>query len=399
VTLSQIYLPAPESITMPSIAADCSFSGMAKRKLAESLIPTLPGAFYVDQAIFRAEQSAVFGSAWICTARASDLAEAGSFQTFDLGGESVIVSRDQDDRLQAFLNICRHRGSRICTETDGRVGRNFQCPYHAWSYTLDGRLAGAPNLASMPDIDPAEFGLISVHLREWLGYAWLCLAATPPSFEDSIQSQVTARFGDPAMIDQYGLDRLALGRRIEYDVKANWKLIVENFMECYHCATLHPELVTVLPEFKRGYATQDKVGYGAAFGEGIRGFTFDGREGFARLEGLADDQDRRYYGMTVMPQTVINLAPDHVIFHRIQPLAVDRTIVRCDWLFEREVVASGADVDASVELFHRVNQQDFGAVEACQPAMSSRGYAEGGVFVPAEHHIAGFHSWLREQLA
>lgn len=103
--------------------------------------------------------------------------------------------------------------------------------------------------------------------------------------------------------------------------------------------------------------------------------------------------------MTVKPQAIVNLAPDHAIVHRICPVAADRTIVRCDWLFAPEVIASGADIAASVELFHRVNQQDFGAVEACQPAMSSRGYADGGVFVPAEHHIAGFHSWLREQLA
>jgi len=259
---------------------------VSPRQLVDSLIPTLPGAFYVDSGMFEAEQRDVFSRNWICSVRSSELDEPGSFQTFDVGGESMIVARDQEGRLNAFLNVCRHRGSRICGEPAGRVRRTFQCPYHAWSYTLDGRLAGAPNLASFSDIDPSEFGLIRVHLREWLGYAWLCLADTPPSFEDSVQRQVTERFGNADTVDTYTLDRLAVGRRIEYDVRANWKLIVENFMECYHCATLHPELVTVLPEFKRGYATQDKVGYGAEFGEGIRGFTFDGRAGFGRLAGL-----------------------------------------------------------------------------------------------------------------
>jgi Rieske 2Fe-2S family protein len=371
---------------------------VARRELVESLIPTLPGAFYVDPEIFEAEQRDVFSRQWICTVRSIELEEPGSFQTFDVGGESVIVTRDQEGRINAFLNVCRHRGSRICGEPAGSVRRTFQCPYHAWSYTLDGRLAGAPNLTSFSDLDPAEFGLIKVDLREWLGYAWLCLADRLPSFEESVQRQVTERFGDAEAIDRYGLDQLAVGRRIEYDVRANWKLIVENFMECYHCATLHPELVTVLPEFKRGYATQDKVGYGAEFGDGIKGFTFDGREGFEPLSGLAVDQDRRYYGMTVKPQAIINLAPDHAIFHRICPVAVDRTVVRCDWLFAPNVVDSGADLGPSVELFHRVNQQDFRAVEACQPAMGSRAYADGGVFVPAEHHIADFHRWLREQL-
>jgi Rieske 2Fe-2S family protein len=371
---------------------------LVRRELAEGLLPTLPGAFYIDEAVFEAEQRAIFSSLWVCTARTSDLAAPGSFQTFDVGGESVIVNRDQDGRLHAFLNVCRHRGSRICADAAGRVRRTFQCPYHAWSYTLEGRLAGAPNMASMPDLDPTEFSLIKVCLREWLGYAWICMAPQPPSFEESVKRQVTERFGEAETIDRYTLDGLAVGRRIEYDVKANWKLIVENFMECYHCSTLHPELVTVLPEFRHGYPTQHKVGYGAAFGDGIKGFTFDGREGFARLAGLSGEQDRRYYGMTVKPQVVINLAPDHAIIHRIFAVAVDRTIVRCDWLFAPEVVASGDDVGPSVELFHRVNQQDFKAVEACQPAMSSRAYADGGVFVPAEHHIADFHMWLREQL-
>jgi Rieske 2Fe-2S family protein len=365
---------------------------------ASGLIPTLQGRYYVDQEVFEAEQRDIFSSCWICTARASDLSEAGSFQTFDVGGESVIVSRDHNGRLRAFLNVCRHRGSRICDEPSGRVRHVFQCPYHAWSYSLDGSLAGAPNLAAMPDLDADEFSLIGVHLREWLGYAWLCLAPVPPPFEESIQRQVTERFGDARTIDRYTLDWLAVGRRVEYDVRANWKLIVENFMECYHCSTLHPELVAVLPEFKRGSATQDKIGYGASFGDGVKGFTVDGRRGFARLAGLGKEQDRRYYGMTVKPQAIINLAPDHAIFHRIFPVAVDRTIVRCDWLFAPEVVASGADVGPSVELFHRVNQQDFRAVEGCQPAMGSRGYAQGGVFVPAEHHIADFHVWLREQI-
>jgi Rieske 2Fe-2S family protein len=364
-----------------------------------TLIPTLDGRWYTDPAIFEREQGAIFSAQWVCTARAADLADAGSFQTFEVAGESLIIGRDLEGGVRAFFNVCRHRGSRICLEDAGNVKRTFQCPYHAWSYGLDGRLVGAPNMAAMPDLDSAERGLLSVPVEEWLGYIWVCLAADPPSFQATIVQQVTERFGDSTVIGRYGLDALGVGRRIEYDVKANWKLIVENFMECYHCANLHPELVTVLPEFRRGYATQDKVGYGAEFGAGIQGFTYDGRPGFAPFPGLEADQDRRYYGMTVLPQVVINLAPDHVIFHRLYPLAADRTLVRCDWLFAAEVVGGGHDLDPSVELFHRVNQQDFRAVEGCQPAMSSRAYRNGGVFVPAEHHIGAFNQWVRDQLA
>jgi Rieske 2Fe-2S family protein len=189
-----------------------------------------------------------------------------------------------------------------------------------------------------------------------------------------------------------------VGRRICYDVKANWKLIIENFMECYHCATIHPELTEVLPEFADGYAAQYFVGHGAEFGENVSGFTVDGTEGVDAIPSVAPEHDRKYYAITVNPQVFINLVPDHVIFHRMYPVAADRTIVDCDWLYLPEVVASGKDVSRSVELFHRVNEQDFDAAERCQLAANSRAYAQGGVLVPSEHHIGLFHEWVSQHL-
>jgi Rieske 2Fe-2S family protein len=209
---------------------------------------------------------------------------------------------------------------------------------------------------------------------------------------------IADRLGSLDSIDDYELDSLTVGRRITYDVKANWKLIIENFMECYHCATIHPELTEVLPEFADGFAAQFFVGHGAEFAEDAQGFTVDGSEGFDRLPGVADDQDRRYYAITVKPTVFINLVPDHVIVHRMFPLAVDRTVVECDWLYSKDVVASGRDVSRSVELFHRVNEQDFEACVRTQPAMSSRAYRDGGVLVPSEHHIGAFHDWLQSRI-
>ncbi|MGW4832856.1 aromatic ring-hydroxylating oxygenase subunit alpha [Amycolatopsis japonica] len=363
-----------------------------------SLIPTLGGGYYTDAAIFAAEQEKIFERRWFCAVRSADLPSAGDFRTVHVGRESVLVSRGRDGGLRAFLNVCRHRGARLCTEEAGTVKRAFQCPYHAWTYGLDGKLIAAPNLANLPDIDRAEYGLHTVHLREWLGYAWVCLAADPPSFEADVEGAVRERLGDLESIERYRLDKLSVGRRITYDVKANWKLIVENFMECYHCATIHPELTEVLPEFADGYAAQYYVGHGAEFGEDVEGFTIDGRSGFDRLDGVANDQDRRYYAITIRPQVFVNLVPDHVIFHRMYPLAPDRTVVECDWLYSEEVVASGRDVSRSVELFHRVNEQDFDACERCQPAMASRAYRGGGVLMPSEHHIGEFHTWLLTHL-
>ncbi|MFD7924131.1 aromatic ring-hydroxylating dioxygenase subunit alpha [Streptomyces sp. NPDC059740] len=363
-----------------------------------SLLATLPGTYYTDPEVFRREQEHVFEQNWVCAVRSADLDRPGAFRTVRAGRESVLVVRSRTGGLNAFLNVCRHRGARLCTAESGTVRRNLQCPYHAWTYALDGRLVAAPNLTGMPDVDRTAYGLHPVALREWLGYAWVCLAPTPPSFEETVVGAVTERLGDPAAVEGYRTESLALGRRITYDVAANWKLIVENFMECYHCATIHPELTDVLPEFADGYAAQYYVGHGAQFAPGARGFTVDGEEGFGRLPGVADTQDRRYYAVTVRPAVFLNLVPDHVILHRMFPLAVDRTVVECDWLYAPEVVDSGADLSRSVELFHRVNSQDFEACERTQPAMASRAYREGGVLVPTEHHIGAFHSWLRGAL-
>ena len=365
---------------------------------SSSLVPTLPGRYYTDPELFAREREQVFEAMWCCVARTDEVGSPGSFRRVQVGRESVLVVRGRDGALRAFLNVCRHRGAQLCTEESGQVNRTLRCPYHAWSYGLDGALVAAPNLARMPDVDRVANGLVPVHLREWLGYAWVCLADDPPSFEDDVVGAVTERLGDPAAIEEYDVGRLALGRRIRYDVAANWKLVVENFMECYHCATIHPELTDVLPEFSRGYAAQSFVGHGAQFAPDAEGFTVDGGAGFPALPGIDPDRDRRYYAATIKPAVFLNLVPDHVILLRMTPLAVDRTVVECDWLYAPEVVAAGLDVSRSVELFHRVNQQDFAACERTQPGMGSRAYAAGGVLVPVEHHLALFHDWLRGRL-
>jgi Rieske 2Fe-2S family protein len=367
------------------------------------LLPTLAGKYYTSAEVFTAEQNHIFENMWFCAVRCQDVAEAGQFKNVQVGRESVLVVRGRDGVLRAFLNVCRHRGATLCTESEGQVKRHLQCPYHAWTYALDGKLFAAPNMGALKGedgvgIDRVRYGLIAVELREWLGYAWVCLADEPPSFELDVIGEVTTRLDDPAAIDHYGIDELRVGHREVYDVKANWKLIVENFMECYHCATIHPELVDVLPEFAAGLAAQYFVGHGAEFGPEIDGFTVDGTAGFDNLPGISEDQERKYYAITIKPTVFVNLVPDHIIFHRMYPLAADRTIVECDWLYTGDVVADDRDVSRSVELFHRVNQQDFDACERTQPAMSSRAYRNGGVLVPAEHHIAEFHHWVRARI-
>ena len=352
---------------------------------------------YTDPSLQALEREGIFARAWQYVGHFAELGQGAGYVAGRVGDIPVVVTRDRTGLLRAFLNVCRHRGSVLAAGAAAR--ETLQCPYHAWTYGLDGKLIAAPNLTGMPDVDRTEFGLTRLHLREWLGYAWVCLADEPPSFEDTVVSAVTERLGGSSEIESYDIGSLSVGKRIEYDVKANWKQIIENFMECYHCATIHPELTEVLPEFADGYAAQYYVGHGAEFGADVSGFTVDGSEGVDRLPGVTEAQDRRYYAITIRPQVFVNLVPDHVIWHRMFPLAPDRTLVRCDWLYLPSVVESGKDLSRSVELFHRVNLQDFEACERCQLAMGSRSYANGGVLVPSEHHIGEFHDWVRGRVS
>ncbi|GAA4119377.1 aromatic ring-hydroxylating oxygenase subunit alpha [Enteractinococcus coprophilus] len=364
-----------------------------------SLLPTPGGDVYTDPETFRLEQQNIFETMWNCVLRVDSLASAGQWKRVTVGREELIVVRTRKAGIQAYYNVCRHRGMRVCTTDEGK-SRTLKCGYHAWTYALEGELVAAPNLTSMPDVDRQEYGLKPVHVREWLGYVWVCLADEPPSFEETVLGEVRTRFGEVQSIDNYGIENLKLGESKTYEVEANWKLIIENFMECYHCATIHPELTEVIPEFADGLASQRKNGeiHGASFGSDIEGFTVDGSSGVAELPAIAPGQERKYYAITVKPQMFINTVPDHVIIHRMFPQSESKTIVVCDWLFLPEVVEQDMDISKSVELFHRVNQQDFEACELTQPSMSSKAYTRGGALVPSEHHIEEFHQWWHETM-
>jgi Rieske 2Fe-2S family protein len=360
------------------------------------LAPALDYAWYVDPQIFAAEQRTIFARRWVLVGRGSEITAPGDYLTVTVGGDNVMVVRQADGGVAAMLNVCRHRGARILLDDHGSCPRMIRCPYHAWSYGLDGALRGAPNLRDWVGDAQSSLGLQPVGVHEQYGCVWVNLDPDGISFDADVGAQIRARLGDAEKIDAWDLDRLAVGRQISYDVAANWKLIIENFMECYHCTSIHPELTEVIPEFRGGVASQaNGAGYGSSWGETIEGFTVDGRPGLAPLPHVAAADLRRYYGMTITPTALFNLVGDHAIIHRIIPLSVNRTTVVCEWLFSPEALADGADIDATVELFHRVNEQDFEACERCQLGAASPTYAHSGVLVPTEHHLERFYDEVR----
>ncbi|AJY74432.1 aromatic ring-hydroxylating oxygenase subunit alpha [Paenibacillus beijingensis] len=366
-----------------------------------TLIPTLKGHFYTDPTIFESEMKNIFMKSWFCVGFANEAAQPGQYFTAKIGNENVIIIRGKDNVLRAFINACKHRGSLLCTQEKGKVGKVMQCPYHAWNYSLDGKLASVPHTTgcSQDMVHDEAFHLTPVHLTEWHGMVWISLADDPLPVEKQLDEQIMNRFGNLTTFSRYGIQDLKVARRIEYDVKANWKLIIENFMECYHCTLIHPELTATLPGFRGGKGTQNAIGSGAKFGDNIEAFSLTGKGGRSMLKGLQPEDDRTYFGITVLPQVFINLVPDHVIIHRMIPIAEDRTMLVCDWLFDpEEMEKPDFDPSDAVELFHRVNTQDFDAAEWCQTNMGSRAYQNGGVFVPIEHHIANFHTYICNEL-
>jgi Rieske 2Fe-2S family protein len=270
--------------------------------------------------------------------------------------------------------------------------------YHAWTYDLDGRLVAAPNAHEMPDLPKDEFGLHRFAVEEWLGYVWVNLDPAAP-LAGQVEPQILDRMGDLATFDRYDLGALRVGHRIAYDIASNWKSVVENYMECYHCATIHPELTEALPRFATGWGTVNTASpAGAQIAEGMQAFSMSGRAVRPRLPGLLDSDDRLFYGVVLRPNAFVNLAPDHVAFFRMEPLAAGRTRVVVDWLFDAgETERGDFDPSESVELLDVTNRQDFGACERAFVGMASPMYR--GVLVPSEHVIAGFHDYYLRMLS
>jgi Rieske 2Fe-2S family protein len=360
------------------------------------LARTLPGRFYHDPAIWHLEQQRLFGRLWVCVGRADQIPGRGDYRTAPVGGESVLVVRGDDGALRAFLNVCRHRGAQLCPIDRGQT-RTLQCRYHAWTYGLDGRLLRAPGLQHVADFDRGAFGLMPVSLDTWEGLVWVSLAENPPPVADQVLPQLAARIGDVDRLTAYRIGTLAVGRTVEYEVHANWKVVVENFMECYHCAPMHPELVRLLPAFRSG-ATQE-YGLGTRLADDAEALTESGRAPAPPFPGLAPGHERHYFGIVIRPNVLLNLLPDHVIILTLTPLTPDRSRVTGDWLFAPDAVTRlGFDPADTVALFDRVNRQDWEVCEWVQASVRSRAFAAGGVYVPIEAHIRGFNDWVLNQV-
>lgn len=342
---------------------------------------TLPRHFYADPGFYRRELDRFYFGRWIGAGRADQIPNAGDFFVRSLADESVIVTRDTAGVVRALFNVCRHRGTRICDQPGGHFVERIQCPYHAWTYDLAGRLLAAPH---MPEgFCKDEYPLHAAGCEVWDGHIFVHLGpeGRDGSEGDTVRPALRDQLGDlPQRFAPYRMADLRLGRRIVYDVRANWKLIVLNFNECLHCPTLHPALNRL-----HHYLGAENVAPTACFCGGAMGFkdgvetmSVDGRLRRDYLPGLGPIERQQVAYYSIYPNFLLSLHPDYMMTHTLWPRGHDRTEIVCEWHFHpAELGKANAQIDDAVEFWDLTNREDWWIAEQSQAGIASRVYQPG----------------------
>jgi glycine betaine catabolism A len=334
---------------------------------------TLAASWYTSPDVFAAEQERIFAREWLCVGREESLGRAGDFFTIERAGESLIVTRDASGKAHAFFNVCRHRGTRICETDSGHFQGSIQCPYHGWTYGLDGALRVARNMSEVPDFDRSAYPLKEAAVALWEGFVLVNLDAYGTPFDKAF-GPLMGRFA------RWNVGALRTARSVTYDLACNWKLLFLNYSECYHCPLVHPQLDRLSPSdsgrndlsegpFLGGYSELRRPG---------TSLTTTGKSTRAPIGSVSGaDLDRVYY-YTLFPSFMLSTHPDYVMVHYVKPIAPDRTEVVCAWLFDPQTMAL-PDFDPSdvVEFWDLTNRQDWHVNQLTQLGMRSRAYSPG----------------------
>jgi Rieske 2Fe-2S family protein len=372
---------------------------------SDDLTPALPASAYLDPEHFAREREAIFFREWTCVGRADQIPEAGDFLHVALAGERLLVVRDRQGAIGAFFNVCSHRGAELvaadpdpepCGARSGRFAGGIRCPYHSWTYELDGRLRGAPYLEFGEQRPAAGFALRSIPVEQWGGFVFVNVAGAASTPRQSLAQQL----GDvAARIARYPLADLRIGARLVYDVAANWKVLAENYNECYHCGPVHPELCQLVPAFKRAGGAQLDWPDGIPHRAGAWTFTLSGTAQRPPFPGLNDKERTHHKGELVYPNLWLSLAAEHVAAFTLYPIAPGATRIVNDFLFHKdEVVKPGFDPSDVRDFWHIVNAQDWGICESVQRGMSSRGF-RSGYYAPMEDASLDIRRYVADRLA
>lgn len=334
---------------------------------------TLPARWYISDEIFDEERERIFADRWICAGRAETLAAPGDYFLATIAGESLIVTKDRDERVHAFYNVCRHRGTRMCERENGHFSGSIQCPYHAWTYGLDGRLMAARNMNEIETFDRDDYPLHEAALAIFEGFIFVNLASDPEPFETAF-APLIGRFSD------WNIGGLRTAASIDYRLACNWKLVFLNYSECYHCPLVHPQLDKLSPSdsgrndlsegpFLGGYSELRNPN-GSLTTSGART-----RPPLGAVHG--EDCSRDYY-YTIFPSLLLSLHADYVMVHYMHPVSAGETNVTCAWLFDPKTMeGDGFDPSDAVDFWDLTNRQDWHVNELTQLGLHSRAYRPG----------------------
>lgn len=344
--------------------------------------PGLPGRDYHSPEVFELEQERIFLRGWFCVGREEQLPQPGDFLTADVAGESVILMRGTDGAARAFANVCRHRGTKLLEEPTGHLKSNaVVCPYHAWTYATDGRLIGTPNVHTDDGLDRDAYGLHAIALESWDGFLFLNLSPNPTPLRVELEKDPD----EPLAYGRYRLGELRTARTIVYEVETNWKIVVDNYNECLHCPSVHPELVKIVPLYREGIVLDPtRVDGGVTLADGLYTFTMDGTSTLPQLPNLEEIDRRTYYGYSVFPNLLVNLFSTGVMAYTLLPRSASHTTVISDYLFRPETIeADGFDPSDMVDFLDLVSRQDWDVCERAQRGVVSQ-FFDRGVYPPQD---------------
>jgi Rieske 2Fe-2S family protein len=362
---------------------------------------------YLSPELFAREKERIFLREWFQAGREEDVAAPGNYLVIDVAGESVLVVRTREGALRAYYNVCRHRGCQLvltgsdsagcAPELAGSFGSGIKCPYHAWTYTLDGALRTAPYLDEGAGIQKNELSLHPVGIDTWGGFFFLNLV---PREAESRGHTLRAQIGGAAArLANYPLVELRRVHRITYEIAANWKVMLENYNECYHCAGVHPELCRVVPSFKVRGGSELDWERGIEHAEGAWTFTRSGTSTREPFPGLSEDERVRHKGELIYPNFMISLSADHVAAFTVRPRSAEHTTIDCDFLFHpNEIAKPGFDPSDAIDFWDLVNAQDWAICEGVQRGMRSRVF-ESGFYAPMESFSLDIRRYVGERLS
>ena len=339
--------------------------------------PTLAGHEYTSREVYDQERERIWWGDWVAIGRSEEVSSPGDYVVKDLAGESIFLVRGGDGALNGFYNVCSHRGTKFLDDDAcGNVRKAFRCPYHAWTYDLNGRLTGTPNVKEDELFDRADHPLVRFAIGEYAGFVFANLSSEPRPLMEALTDGAETI----TSFERFKIDELRIGVRLVYEVEANWKIVVENYNECLHCPSIHPELVQVVPLFRFGEVWDEtQPDDGNVMMQGATSFTVTGASELPKLEGLDPVDYSMYYGSFEFPNLMLNLHPDCVMYYIGFPKGPSHTQVVSEFLFRPEVIA---DHDAFkpepvVKLWDLISRQDWEVCARAQTGVGSRAYTSG----------------------